>query len=95
MKRIAILLTAALLLTACDGSVYYDHSQAVDEHGWRPDDKLAFDVEVDDTTHLFNFLVEVRNSVTYPYSNTFLFINTSYFLLANLSILFNNAILFA
>ena len=33
---------------------------------------------MDDTVHLFNFLVEVRNSVEYPYSNTFLFINTTF-----------------
>ena len=45
MKRIIILITAALLFAACDGSVYYDHSQSVDEHGWLPEDKLTFDVD--------------------------------------------------
>jgi gliding motility-associated lipoprotein GldH len=69
---------AAMALAACDGSVYYDESRSVDEHGWLPQDTLIFDVEVDDTVHLFNFLVEVRNSVEYPYSNTFLFINTTF-----------------
>ena len=69
---------AALALTACDGSVYYDESRTVDEHGWLPQDTLVFDVEVDDTVHLFNLLVEVRNSVEYPYSNTFLFIGTTF-----------------
>lgn len=78
MKKIVILLTAALLLSACDGNVYYDQSQAVDEYGWQPADKVAFDVNVDDTIHLFNFLIAVRNSITYPYSNTFLFINTTF-----------------
>jgi len=67
-----------MALAACDGSVYYDESRSVDEHGWLPQDTLIFDVEVDDTVHLFNFLVEVRNSVEYPYSNTFLFINTTF-----------------
>ena len=66
-----------MALAACDGSVYYDESRSVNEHGWLPQDTLTFDVEVDDTVHLFNFLVEVRNSVEYPYSNTFLFINTT------------------
>ena len=69
---------AALALAACDGSVYYDESRSVNEHGWEPQDSVCFDVEVDDTTHLFNFFVEVRNNVTYPYSNTFLFINTTF-----------------
>lgn len=81
MKRIftyMVCLLAAMALTACDGSVYYDESRSVDEHGWLPQDSVCFDVEVDDTTHLFNFLVEVRNSVEYPYSNTFLFIGTTF-----------------
>ena len=69
---------AAMAMAACDGSVYYDESRSVDEHGWAPQDSVCFDVEADDTTHLFNFFVEVRNSVTYPYSNTFLFINTTF-----------------
>ena len=67
-----------MALAACDGSIYYDESRSVNEHGWLPQDTLTFDVDVDDTVHLFNFLVEVRNSVTYPYSNTFLFINTTF-----------------
>lgn len=78
MRRLAILVTAALLLAACDGTVYYDRSQSVDEHGWLPSEAVAFDVEVDDTTSLFNFLVGVRNSIAYPYSNTFLLINTTF-----------------
>ena len=80
MKRLLLLaiIMLPLVLTGCDGSVYYDESRSVNEHGWLPQDTLTFDVEVDDTTHLFNFLVEVRNSVEYPYSNTFLFINTTF-----------------
>lgn len=67
-----------MALASCDGSIYYDESRSVNEHGWLPQDTLTFDVDVDDTVHLFNFLVEVRNSVEYPYSNTFLFINTTF-----------------
>lgn len=75
---IAMMLTAALLLSACDGSIYYDASRSVDEHGWLPSEPVVFDVEVDDTTSYFNFLVGVRNSITYPYSNTFLLIGTTF-----------------
>lgn len=81
MRRICTYIAcimAAMALAACDGSVYYDESHSVNEHGWLPQDTLTFDVDVDDTVHLFNFLVEVRNSVEYPYSNTFLFINTTF-----------------
>lgn len=80
MKRLWILAVVllTLLLTACDGSVYYDEGRSVDEHGWLPTDSVYFDVDVDDTNRIFNFLFEVRNSVSYPYSNTFLFIRTTF-----------------
>lgn len=79
-KRIKLIIPIILplLLASCDGSVYYDESRSVDEHGWLPADVLTFDVNVDDTVHQFNFLMGVRNSVSYPYSNTFLFIKTTF-----------------
>ncbi len=68
----------SLLLTACDGSIFYDESRAVNERGWLPTESLDFDVEVKDTNQVFNFLIEVRNSIDYPYANTFLFLNTTF-----------------
>lgn len=80
MRRLLLfaIIMLPMVLTSCDGSVYYDESRAVDEHGWLPADSVYFDVDVDDTNRIFNFLFEVRNSVSYPYSNTFLFIRTTF-----------------
>lgn len=75
---LALALGLALLSAGCDGSVYYDQSRSVDEHGWAPADSLYFDLVAPDTAQVFNFMVEVRNSITYPYSNTFLFIRTTF-----------------
>ena len=66
------------IFVACDGSVFYDESRRVDERGWLSEESVDFDVTVSDTNRVFNFLVEVRNSVSYPYSNTFLFIRTTF-----------------
>lgn len=65
-------------MASCGGGVFYSESQSVNEYGWMPDDSLSFKVEVDDTTQLYDFMVEVRNSITYPYSNLFLFVNTDF-----------------
>lgn len=81
MKQLMTILAAAFALaafTACDGSVYYDRQQNVDEYGWLPTDSVCFDVEATDTVTPYNFLIEVRNSISYPYSNTFLFIRTTF-----------------
>ena len=81
MKKIGLYLVALIMpvmMASCDGSVYYAEYADVDEDGWLPADSACFDVDVKDTSLIFNFLVEVRNSVSYPYSNTFLFINTTF-----------------
>ncbi len=68
----------SLLWTACDNHVYYTEERDVDETGWNMADRLKFDVEVDDTLHVFDFFVDVRNSVHYPKANVFFFINTTF-----------------
>ena len=81
MKKIRLYLVALMLpilMASCDGTVYYSEYANVDKDGWLPSDSARFDVEVEDTNLIFNFLIEVRNSVSYPYSNTFLFINTTF-----------------
>ena len=74
----SILISLVLLLASCDGTVYYSEYGDVSEKGWKAADSVCFDVQVDDTTHLFDLLVEVRNTVDYPYSNLFLFVNTTF-----------------
>ena len=71
-------LLLSLLFASCGGDVFYSEYAQVDEHGWLPADSAAFTVQVDDTLQPFNFLIEVRNGVEYPYSNTFLFLGTTF-----------------
>lgn len=75
---IAVVTLLPILMASCDGSVFYNENRNVDEHGWNPADSVSFDVEVTDTNRIFDFLVEIRNTTEYAYSNTFLFINTTF-----------------
>lgn len=72
------LLIILLMLASCNSKQYYADDQRVDENGWHLNDKLYFNVEVDDTTAIYNFIINIRNTAHYPYSNTFLFINTTF-----------------
>lgn len=79
MKPISIIpVILAVLCVACDGKVFYDEQRPVNQDGWLPADSVTFDVPVTDTNRTFNFLIGVRNSITYPYSNTFLFLHTTF-----------------
>lgn len=73
-----VIFALALMLASCDGSVYYSEYKDINEKGWAVSDSACFDVQVDDTTRLFDLLIEVRNHVDYSYSNLFLFVNTTF-----------------
>ena len=65
-------------LTACNHKVFFSDTQSVDEQGWQYDQPLTFDVSINDTTQFYDIFIDLRNSVRYPYSNTFLFITTTF-----------------
>lgn len=64
--------------TACNNNTLYSEHKSVDEKGWNMDDELRFDIDVEDTTAIYDFYVDVRNSKEYPYSNLFLFVTTTF-----------------
>lgn len=80
MKICRILILASLLicLASCDKKVYYAEEESLNERGWNKDDYASFEVKVDDTTQVYNFFIDLRNSVNYAKANAFLFINTTF-----------------
>ena len=77
-RTIALLPLLLLLLQGCDKHVYYTDEHDVDETGWNMNDAAVFDVDVDDTLQVFDFFINVRNSVHFPKANVFFFINTTF-----------------
>lgn len=72
------LMLATLLMAACDRNVFFVDDQRVNSSGWNMNDKLVFDVQVDDTTRLYTFLIDLRLTADYPYRNAFFFVNTTF-----------------
>ena len=74
---IAIMM-AALGLQGCDKNVFYAVEKDVDETGWNMSEPVTFDVDFEDTLQVYDFFIDVRNSVHYNKANTFFFINTTF-----------------
>ena len=71
-----LVILAAMLAAACDGSLFYSDNHSVPVEGWPASKHVDFIVDAPDTTQVYNFLVELRNSTDYPYSNAIFFIRT-------------------
>lgn len=72
------MLLLVLLAIACDRDVFFVDDQRVDPSGWNLNEKLSFDVEVDDTARLYTFFIDLRLTADYPYRNIFFFVNTTF-----------------
>lgn len=67
-----VLFVPALL--ACKNNLVFEQYQSIPEKSWHKDSVLVFNLPVEDTTQNNNFIINVRNDVTYSYSNLWLFI---------------------
>ncbi len=74
----SVLLVSILALTACNHATFFSDHQRVDEEGWNMNDDVRFDVDIKDTSRMYDFYIDVRNLSDYPYSNLFLFITTTF-----------------
>lgn len=72
------MLMGILLLASCNKSAFFEENQHVASETWKQGDTLSFKVDVTDTTHYFDFYLNVRNSTEYRYRNLYLFINTRF-----------------
>ena len=64
-----ILLSAASLLSACDGQTVYHTYQSLPERGWPRTDTLRFSVAVPDSLTYYRPCIEVPNPYHHPYRN--------------------------
>ena len=67
-----------LFLISCDSNRVYEKNIGISDGNWDIEEKLAFDVQIDDTVSQHNFYINLRNTGSYPNSNIFLFINTEF-----------------
>lgn len=79
MKKILFgFILISFIFASCNPNVVYDENKKINEKGWNMNDRVEFDVDVKDTLRLYDFAINLRNTVEYPNCNIFLFIKTTY-----------------
>ncbi len=67
---------SALVFCACNSDVVYNENKKVNERGWKAEDKLCFEFDVDDPAARYKLALNIRNTTDYPYSNVYFFLST-------------------
>ncbi|MBN1252847.1 MAG: gliding motility lipoprotein GldH [Bacteroidales bacterium] len=62
---------------ACNENVFYNKKYDISENTWNYEDTLSFNVNISDTSQLYNLYFSIKNTEEYQNSNLWLFITTS------------------
>jgi len=74
-KLVVVLIWSVVLLTSCiDDS--FERRIVIPEAEWRQEDRISFDVDINDTLNGYVFGLEFRHLENYRYSNLFVFLHT-------------------
>lgn len=69
-------LISALLLASCADQPYYQKSYSFQGNQWNQDVKPTFKIEVSDTTKAYDFMLTLRTTTDYGFSNVWIYLNT-------------------
>jgi gliding motility-associated lipoprotein GldH len=74
----SLIVSALLFLTSCGNRALFDDNLAIQNEIWTPDNNAIFKVDVKDTIHAYKFMINVRHTVDYRFSNLYVFMNTRF-----------------
>ena len=71
-----ILLLAVFLFLSCHSKRFYEDNKKIEHGVWNRNEKIRFEVTIPDTLRKYDFFLNVRNDLDYPYANLYFFIDT-------------------
>ena len=76
MRKAIIIVTIAVIMTAC-GSHGFEQRTVIPEAAWKVENRIPFDVTVNDTVGIYAFGMSLRHAENYRYSNLYVFLHTT------------------
>lgn len=73
-----VLLIGVIFFAACSTDYVVNQNTNLPQFGWRINDTIVFEANIDDTLTGYDFTVNIRNSVDYRYSNLYFFMLTEF-----------------
>src|SRR5690349_13214195 len=71
MRIIFCAATITLLMSGCDSNRVYEKNIEYKDRTWKIAAPATFDFQIKDASKKYNLLMDVRNSIEYPYARLF------------------------
>ena len=79
MKVAKLLVVIGVMMQyACNSGIHFEEFINIPDLEWGHDNTMHFDVEVIDTTQLYDIIINVRHSDSYTYRNMYIMIYTTF-----------------
>jgi len=78
ITSILLLMLSIFTLQSCDQNRYFEQDTEISHEKWAAGDQKTFSLDISDTTSLFNFYLNIRNTNDYPFANIYVFIDTKF-----------------
>lgn len=72
--KFVIIAIAIVSLSSCNSPYFYSETVEIKEQKWDKNALIQFNVDIEKTENLYDFILEVSNTEKYSYSNLWLFI---------------------
>lgn len=73
-----IVIIISLITVSCSTGTVYNHNFDLPSESWYKKNAVAFNVQIDDSLQNYDFGINIRNSVSYRYSNLYIFLTTEF-----------------
>lgn len=67
-----------IILSACNSNRFFRETRRIPDGKWSTNDRLSFSVSIPDTSKRYSVYIDIRNDVTYPFANIFMFLDTRF-----------------
>jgi gliding motility-associated lipoprotein GldH len=76
-KLVSVFFLLCLFLTSCTQEAVYTKAYRFKNEQWEQNVKPHFEVEIKDTTQLYDFIFTLRSTTDYAYNNLWIFLRTT------------------
>ena len=73
-----LLLSQLYFFTSCDSNRYYEENVTIGKATWNTENRVKFNVSINEIQSSYTLYINVRNTGEYPFSNLFLFLKTTF-----------------
>jgi gliding motility-associated lipoprotein GldH len=77
-RILVLLLTAISVAFSCTHNTFYQKSDSMPNEIWHKDSALVYRITISDSSQFYNFYFDIRNTVSYPYQNLFIFFTSQF-----------------